>query len=206
MVGLTTAVPRMYSENVVGLSGAAEQRGWGFHRMKYGGFALRDGHQFGVAAQVATDKYSDIDIDTLFEMYLAAEGKEEEAMAEDLYKRGEVLCTQIYWWRFRDIPLAVADELYHDSWIEILQKGKVGGSFRGFLSKVFTHRSIGWLRKKEVRRRHLARSRSGLRKEPSALLPDGTLISGEALLQEELEQTLDCIETLPGRQRRIMKL
>jgi len=147
--------------------------------------------------------YKDQDTNALFDRYLASERDERDRIAEDLYERGKLLCLQIHRRRFQDVPIEVAEELFHEALMYVLEKGKPGKNFRAFLSKVSVHKTVNWLKKNRQNERSLhskeeefwARVLESLRTDPV-----------DFAARELLERALDCISRLPERQRRTMQL
>ena len=154
---------------------------------------------------MARKDYSDVDTNTLHKMYLAAEGKEREDTAEELYRRGKLLCMRVYWDRFRDVPFEVAEDVFHDAWMYVLEKRD--REFKGFLPFVFRWRIIGWIRR--IRKREI-------------LVPFGQTDPEEEGLWSELQEAVcepvdldsvereeriwDCIQSLHESQRVTIEL
>jgi RNA polymerase sigma factor (sigma-70 family) len=147
---------------------------------------------------VLDKKYSEIETNTLFEMYLAAEGEEREKIAEALYQQGKRLCMHKYWSRYQSIPLDIADELYHEALIEALEKGNPKQNFKSLLVVCFVNDARDWFRRQRYREpKPLPYDAIDIKEEMFwEWLADPIPAPAKLEFRERLAQTLDCVMTL----------
>jgi len=154
-----------------------------------------------------TLKYPDLDTNALFDKFLDAEKPERDEIAEDLYERGKHLCMTIHRREFGRRPIDLAEDAYHVVWVEVLRKGRKGGSFVGLMCKTFRRRMIDRIRRNGREKNYTSLCREDEEEEAFwERVSERREMPANFEAREQLDHTLDCIKRLPERQRKVMEL